>query len=54
MLEGKPFLTDSEAFENPGRETFVEVLSGLSGTERVVCSKTETLRQGDRIAGAGQ
>lgn len=54
MLEGKPFLTDSEAFEDPGRETFVEVLSGLSGTDRIVCSKTETLREGDRIAGAGQ
>jgi RND family efflux transporter MFP subunit len=54
MLDGKPFLTDSEAFEDPGRETFVEVLSGLSDSERIVCSKTETLREGDRIAGVGQ
>ena len=52
MLEGKPFLTDSEAFGESGRETYLEVLSGLSGGERVVCSKTETLREGDRIAKA--
>ncbi|MBI4805119.1 MAG: efflux RND transporter periplasmic adaptor subunit [Desulfovibrio sp.] len=54
MLDGKPFLTDSEAFGDPAKEAFVEVLSGLSGEERVVCSKTETLREGDRIAGVGQ
>lgn len=54
MLDGKPFLTDSEAFGEPGHETYVEVLSGLSDGEKVVCSKTETLREGDRIAGAGK
>lgn len=50
VLEGKPFLTDSEAFEEPGRESYVEVLSGLSDGDRVVCSATQTLREGDRIA----
>lgn len=50
VLDGKPFLTDSEAFEEPGRESYVEVLSGLSDGDRVVCSATETLREGDRIA----
>ncbi|WP_243439450.1 efflux RND transporter periplasmic adaptor subunit [Fundidesulfovibrio soli] len=54
LLDGKPFLTDSEAFDSPGAPGYVEVLSGLSGGERVVCSATETLRQGDRIAEAGQ
>lgn len=50
ILDGKPFLTDSEAFEEPGRESYVEVLSGLADGELLVCSATETLREGDRIA----
>lgn len=54
ILEGKPFLTDSEAFESPGAPGFVEILSGLADGDRVVCAKTETLREGDRIAGAAQ
>jgi RND family efflux transporter MFP subunit len=49
MLEGKPFLTDSETFEFSDSPAYVEVLSGLAAGERVVCSKTETLRQGDRL-----
>ena len=54
MLEGQPYLTDSEAFESPGVPAYVEVLTGLSGGERVVCSQTGTLREGDRIIGDGQ
>lgn len=54
MLDGKPFLTDSEAFESLDASGYVEVLTGLSDGEKVVCSKTETLREGDRIAGAVQ
>ncbi len=53
-LEGKPFLTDSEAFDDPARPSFVEILSGLSDGERVVCSATDTLREGDRLAGEGK
>ena len=54
MLNGQPFLTDSQAFESPDAPAYVEVLSGLTDGERVACSGTDTLREGDRIAGAGQ
>lgn len=54
MLEGRPYLTDSEAFDTPGAAGFVEVLSGLSDGERVACSNTQTLRQGDRVTEAAQ
>jgi len=48
-FDGKPFLTDSEAFEDPTREAFVEVLSGLSDGERVACAGALQLRDGDRV-----
>lgn len=48
-LEGKPYLTDSQAFDDPARPSFVEILSGVAGGERVVCSASDTLREGDRI-----
>jgi RND family efflux transporter MFP subunit len=48
-LDGKPYLTDSEAFDSPDAPGYVEILSGLSGGERVACSNTQTLRQGDRV-----
>jgi multidrug efflux pump subunit AcrA (membrane-fusion protein) len=51
-LGDRTYLTDSEAFEDAGRERFVEALSGLSAGERLACSKTETLREGDRIVEA--
>jgi len=54
MLEGRPFLTDSEAFETQGAQGYLEALSGLSDGDRVVCSGTETLREGDRVAEAAQ
>ena len=50
----RTYLTDSEAFEDAGRERFVEALSGLAAKDRLACSKTETLREGDRILGARQ
>jgi len=49
-LEGQVYLTDSEAFEDTRSERYVEILTGLSPGEQLVCEKTETLREGDRIA----
>ncbi|MFZ5427570.1 MAG: efflux RND transporter periplasmic adaptor subunit [Thermodesulfobacteriota bacterium] len=54
MLDGKPFLTDSEAFDDPARPALVEILSGLLDGERVACSSTGTLREGDRLAAEGE
>lgn len=48
-FDGKPFLTDSEAFDDPSREAFVEVLSGLGDGERVACAGNVALRDGDRV-----
>ncbi|GAB6037331.1 efflux RND transporter periplasmic adaptor subunit [Fundidesulfovibrio butyratiphilus] len=48
-IEGKTYLTDSDAFDDPGTPRYVEVLSGVSDGERLVCSDTETLRDGDRL-----
>lgn len=49
-LEGQLYLTDSEAFEDTRSERYVEILTGVSDGEQLVCEKTETLREGDRIA----
>jgi RND family efflux transporter MFP subunit len=53
-FHGRTYLTDSEAFGETGRERFVEVISGLSGGERIACDPGATLREGDRLAGAGK
>ncbi len=49
-LEGQTYLTDSQAFEDNPAERYVEILTGLADGEQLVCEKTETLREGDRIA----
>lgn len=46
-IEGKTYLTDSEAFDDPGVPRYVEALSGVSDGDRLVCSDTEVLRDGD-------
>jgi len=51
-FHGQTYLTDSEAFDVPGRERFVDVLSGLAPDEAVACDAKATLRDGDRLAGA--
>ncbi|GFK92838.1 Multidrug resistance protein MdtA [Fundidesulfovibrio magnetotacticus] len=51
-FDGKPFLTDSEAFDDPSREAFVEILSGLSEGDRVACAGSVPLRDGDRVEAA--
>ena len=48
-LEGKTYLTDSEAFEQSGRERFLEVLSGLQPGETLACGNTASLREGDIV-----
>ena len=53
-VAGRTYLTDSEAFDAPGRERFVDVLSGLADGERLACDPGATLRDGDRLAGAQQ
>jgi RND family efflux transporter MFP subunit len=53
-FSGRIYLTDSEAFGDTGRERFVDVLSGLSDGERLACDPGATLREGDRVAGAGK
>jgi RND family efflux transporter MFP subunit len=51
---GKTYLTDSEAFTAPGRERFVDILSGLTDGEAVACDAGGTLREGDKLAGAAK
>lgn len=51
-IEGKTYLTDSQAFDDPTAPRYVEVLSGVGDGERLVCSDTETLRDGDRLSEA--
>ena len=53
-FDGRTYLTDSEAFDAPGRERFVDVLSGLSDGEELACDPGATLRDGDRLVGAAQ
>ena len=52
QFHGQTYLTDSEAFDVPGRERFVDILSGLTDGESVACDPGATLREGDRLAGA--
>jgi RND family efflux transporter MFP subunit len=51
---GRTYLTDSEAFGEAGRERFLDVLSGLEDGERLACDPGATLREGDRLTGAGK
>jgi RND family efflux transporter MFP subunit len=53
-FSGRTYLTDSEAFGDTGRERFVDVLSGLADGERLACDPGATLREGDRVSGAGK
>jgi RND family efflux transporter MFP subunit len=53
-FNGQTYLTDSEAFDAPGRERFVDILSGLSDGETVACDPGASLREGDRLAKAGK
>jgi hypothetical protein len=53
-FSGRTYLTDSEAFGDTGRERFVDVLSGLADGERLACDPGATLREGDRVTGAGK
>lgn len=48
----RTYLTDSEAFDAPGRERFIDILSGLSDGEAVACDPGANLREGDKLAGA--
>jgi RND family efflux transporter MFP subunit len=53
-LDGRTYLTDSDATADPGRERFLEVISGLAEGDSLVCGQTGTLREGDRIEAAAQ
>jgi len=53
-LEGRTYLTDSEAYDDPGREQFLDVISGLAESESLVCGDTGTLREGDRVKEASK
>ena len=53
-FDGRTYLTDSEAFDETGRERFVDILSGLTAGEKLACDPGATLREGDRLAGAGK
>ncbi len=48
-LEGRPYITDSEAFDASVGQGYVEVLSGLDQRERVASARPATLRDGDRV-----
>lgn len=51
-FHGHTYLTDSQAFDAPGRKRFVDILSGLSTDETLACDAKGTLRDGDRLSGA--
>lgn len=51
---GATYLTDSEAFDAPGRKRFVDILSGLSDDETVACDPGATLREGDKLVQAAK
>ena len=53
-FHGKIYLTDSEAFDAPGRERFVDILSGLSDGETVACDPGAVLREGDKLVQAAK
>jgi RND family efflux transporter MFP subunit len=48
-FEGNTYITDSEAFEQAGRERFVEAVTGLAAGETLACPATGTMREGDRV-----
>lgn len=51
-FNGQTYLTDSEAFDAPGRERFIDILSGLTPGDAVACDAKANLRDGDRLGGA--
>lgn len=53
-FHGKTYLTDSQAFDAPGRERFADILSGLTDGETVACDPGATLREGDKLVQAAK